>query len=195
MQAVLLLAGSVGVYGLSVQEVQVCGFATEVLTPAVSWVADLGELGDDLGGELGVRVTSLPHSAGQFEQQVGRKAPRLQPSGRKLCTQAATVHACAATARAHTAALCIQAGQLVEQADLAALCSASAPLRAAAFFAGAVCAQAAAVGTLALDALDPDGTRLASRLANRTEQLAWQAVLAVAAQRSPKHGTWRPQTH
>ena len=110
--AALLLAGSVGVYALSVQEVQVhnllldhnpspspspgsspypspspnpnpspdpnpvpnpnqvCGFATKVLTPAVSWVAGLGDLGDELGDEVGERVSQLPHSVGQLEMQV-----------------------------------------------------------------------------------------------------------------------------
>ena len=139
--AALLLAGSVGVYALVVQEVHACGFATQVLSPAVDFVTDLGELRDEVAQGLAEEVAQ-PHSAAE---------------------------------------LGMQAGQLVEHGDLASLCAVSAPLRTAAFFGGAICAQAAAMGTLAFDIADPDGARLAGRLINKTEQLAWQEVHGGAA--------------
>ena len=37
------------------------------------------------------------------------------------------------------------------------------------------------MGTLAFDIADPDGARLAGRLINKTEQLAWQEVHGGAA--------------
>ena len=141
VMAALLLAGSVGVYALVVQEVHACGFATQVLSPAVDFVTDLGELRDEVAQGLAEEVAQ-PHSAAE---------------------------------------LGMQAGQLVEHGDLASLCAVSAPLRTAAFFGGAICAQAAVMGTLAFDIADPDGARLAGRLINKTEQLAWQEVHGGAA--------------
>ena len=68
--AALLLAGSVGVYALVVQEVRACGFATQVLSPAVGLVADLGELREEVRQGLAEEVAQ-PHSAAELGMQAG----------------------------------------------------------------------------------------------------------------------------
>jgi len=53
-----------------VQEVRACGFATQVLSPAVDFVTDLGELRDEVAQGLAEEVAQ-PHSAAELGMQAG----------------------------------------------------------------------------------------------------------------------------
>ena len=136
--AALLLAGSVGVYALVVQEVRACGFATQVLSPAVGLVADLGELREEVRQGLAEEVAQ-PHSAAELGMQAGQRTltpnptpdpdPNPNPIPHPSPNPNNNLTPTNPNPNPNPDANPIQAGQLVEHGDLASLCAVSAPLR------------------------------------------------------------------
>ena len=136
--AALLLAGSVGVYALVVQEVRACGFATQVLSPAVDFVTDLGELRDEVAQGLAEEVAQ-PHSAAELGMQAGPQLtltptptpdpdpdPTPDPDPDPNPNNNNNLTPTNPNPNPNPNANPIQAGQLVEHGDLASLCAVSA---------------------------------------------------------------------